>query len=93
MNKQELLIELMIVIANMQSAAIDLIDEKDYTNFNEFLEDIFVAIQNTEEVEEIIQVRPKFALYGIVDRERTMQQIGENQALMIFQNEGEENEE
>ena len=87
MNKEQLLIELMIVIAAMQNTAVDLVEQKSYNTFDAFMDDI-LEVMSGEEIE--IKVQNNVRVFGIVDRERTMQEIGENQALMIF---GEENEE
>ena len=85
MNKQQLLEEFMLLIAVMQNIAVDIIDRKEYNDVGEFLDVIFENLGNEELDSSIGEInRINSGVYGTVDRDRTMQEIGENQALMIF---------
>lgn len=86
MTKEELLIEFMVLISAMQNIAVDLVDTKEYTDIGEFLDDIFINL-DTEEI--AAPVSKNSGVFGKIDKQKTMIDIGDNQGLMIF---GEEND-
>lgn len=93
MTKQQLLEQFMVLIAEMQNIAVDIIDEKSYDDFGDFMDDIFSKLEhNTEDQPEVISSQSN-RVFGNVDRQRVMQGIGDDQALMIFAQETENNEE
>lgn len=83
MNKQQLLEQFMILIATMQNIAVDIIDETEYNDLGEFMDDIFSKL-DSEEIDESLGEIKQNRIVGNVDRNRVMQGIGDNQALMIF---------
>lgn len=83
MNKQQLLEQFMILIATMQNIAVDIIDESEYNDLGEFMDEIFSKLGD-EEIDESLGEIKQNRIFGTVDKERTMQEIGDNQALMIF---------
>lgn len=86
MTKEELLIEFMVLISAMQNIAVDLVDTKEYTEIGEFLDDIFINL-DTEEI--VAPAMKNSGVFGTIDKQKAMIDIGDNQGLMIF---GEEND-
>lgn len=98
MTKQQLLEQFMVLIAEMQNIAVDIIDEKSYDDFGDFMDDIFSNLEHSTEdepleVRSVISSSQSNRVFGNVDRQRVMQGIGDDQALMIFAQEPENNEE
>jgi len=79
MTKEALLIEFMMVIAAMQNVAVDLVEDYEYSNFDDFMEDIFANLGNEEK-----SIQSTTSNLGYVQRESVMQGIGDGQALSIF---------
>jgi len=98
MTKQQILENFMILIAQMQNIAVDIIDEKHYDDFSDFMDDVFSNLDHDiedhpDQVELVISTPKSTKVFGNVDRQRVMQEIGDNQALMIFAQESEIEEE
>lgn len=84
MNKQQLLEEFMVLIAAMQNIAVDIVDNKSYNDVGEFLDAVFENLQSEEIDETVGEIKRENRTFGYVDRERVMQGIGDDQALLIF---------
>lgn len=88
--------EFMELIAHLQLTALDLLSKNEYDNVIELLNDSLDEIfDEKEEVENETRtmVASSNRVFATVDRQRVMQEIGDNQALMIFAQEVENDEE
>lgn len=87
--------EFMELIAHLQLKALELLSKNEYNSvielLNESLDEIFE--ENDEGNETRTIVASGSGIFATVDRQRVMQEIGDNQALMIFGQEEIENEE
>jgi hypothetical protein len=89
MTKQELLTEFINLISNMQMIAVDIInDDQEYESLGEFVETVLYIINEMEQEDSTPQQKAPStrngSRAGFVDRDKAMQEIGEDQALMIF---------
>ena len=78
--------EFMELIAHLQLTALDLLSKNEYDNVIELLNDSLDEIFEEKEVENETRtmVSSSNRVFATVDRQRVMQEIGDNQALMIF---------
>ena len=78
--------EFMELIAHLQLTALDLLSKNEYNNVIELLNDSLDEIFDEKEVETETRtmVASSNRVFATVDRQRVMQEIGDNQALMIF---------
>lgn len=83
--------EFMELIAHLQLTALELSSENEYDNAMELLNDSIEELFS--EKDEPTPEPRSSRVFGNVDRQRVMQEIGENQALMIFAQEPESDEE
>lgn len=86
MNKSSLLVALLELTSHLQIKGLELIENNSYSEIDDFMEDLF----SDEEIER--EQKETARIYGIVDKDKTMQEIGENQALMIFGDSNEDEE-
>ena len=78
-----LAVEFMELIAHLQLTALDLLSKNEYDSLEELLNaslDEVYGIDKEENEQEIQSAN----VFGTIDRQKVMQYIGDNQALMVF---------
>jgi len=80
MTKLQILTSFLELTTQMHIIALELIEKKKYASVDLFFNDVMDTLLD----DSVMPEAEKVAIYGNVDVMKTMQEIGENQALMIF---------
>lgn len=80
MNKKQILLDFIMLTTTIQRIGNELLHTKKYESISDLFNDILTNLSENE----IETPSKSIVSSGIVDKDRTMFEIGEDQALMIF---------